>query len=56
MIVWVSSVKMTFLVTLDDRGIITETAPIGRSFVGQPFDNLRRWLRRQGGYEGKVIA
>jgi len=30
------------------REVIRDTAPITRRFVGQPLDNLVRWLRRNG--------
>lgn len=34
-----------------ERGVIAETAPVVRMFVGQPLANLERWMRRQGGFE-----
>lgn len=30
-------------VLVDSKGVVVEAAPIYKSFVGQPFDNLRRW-------------
>jgi hypothetical protein len=47
---WLSSLKMTVGATTV-AGVITETAPITRKFVGQPLENLVVWMRRQGGYE-----
>lgn len=49
-IYWVSSGRMTFEVSVDERNIIRDTAPIGRKFIGQPLDNLARWMKRQGGF------
>lgn len=46
---WLSSEKMTIQVTVVE-GIITNTPPIARKFRGQPIDNLRNWMRKQGGY------
>ena len=40
---------MTFVVEVDDATIV-RAAPIARKFVGQPVENIRRWVRRQGGY------
>lgn len=45
---WLSSKKMTVLVDVQD-GRITEAAPVVRKFIGQPLQNLIRWMRRQGG-------
>lgn len=55
LIVWLSTERMTFLAELDEQGMVVDAAPIARRFVGQPFGNLRRWLRRQGGYRGLVL-
>lgn len=44
---WVSSRLMTVKVVVDDdTDIIVEAAPIVRKFVGQPFSNLARWMKR----------
>ncbi len=45
---WLSCQKFTVLVRVDDTQIIRYTAPISRKFVGQPFDNLKRWASRWG--------
>ena len=47
--VWLSSKKMTVLVDVQD-GLITEAAPVTRKFIGQPLQNLIRWMRKQGGF------
>lgn len=46
---WCSTVKMTFWARVDARGVVVDSAPIARKFIGQPFENLRGWLARQGG-------
>jgi hypothetical protein len=48
---WVSTLKMTFWVKIDEFDLIVEIAPIGRKFLNQPFDNLVGWLRRQGEFK-----
>jgi hypothetical protein len=48
---WFSSNRMAFYVCSDHRDIITNTAPIGRKFIGQHIRNLADWLRRQGGFK-----
>lgn len=51
---WLSSHSMTVAVqTLD--GVIVNGAPIVRSFRGQPLDDLRRWMRRQGGFRERQL-
>lgn len=46
---WASCDKFTVRVDVDDAGIVTDTAPIVRKFVGQKWDNLRRWMEGLGG-------
>lgn len=47
---WLSSRRMTvFVMTKDDT--IIDGPPIIRKFIGQPLDNLRGWIQRQGGYK-----
>jgi hypothetical protein len=46
---WFSCHKFTVLVVCDDRGIITDTAPVARKFIGQHFDNLWKWGEKLGG-------
>jgi hypothetical protein len=36
---------ITVAVTVNDRNIITEAAPIARKFIGQPIRNLERWAK-----------
>lgn len=45
---WLSSKKMTVLVEVQD-GRIIQAAPVVRKFIGQPVQNLIRWMRKQGG-------
>lgn len=54
-IYWLSTTKMTVGVEVSN-GIITQAAPIVRKFVGQPIDNLRRWMKRQPGYREALLA
>ena len=53
---WVSSKRMTVWVQVNSMGEITDTAPVIRKFIGQPFDNLIGWMERQGGLKYEVIA
>lgn len=46
-----SSRKMTVWVQCDKPdGVITDGAPVIMKFVGQPLDNLRRWMKKQAGF------
>lgn len=47
----VSSPRMTVWVKTDGTKLnrITDTAPITRKFINQPFDNLKNWLADFGG-------
>lgn len=45
---WVSSDRMTFVVTTVDNKII-DSAPIGKKFIGQRLVNLLKWMKKQGG-------
>lgn len=47
---WLSSKRMTIGVVTDQQGVIVETAPIARKFVGQRLSNLVRWMKKQGGF------
>ena len=51
---WVSTKRMTFWVEVTD-GVISDSAPIGRKFIGQPYTNLIAWLRRQGGLQTQEL-
>lgn len=48
---WLSTLRMTVSVRVDGDGFIVEAPPIVRVFKGQHIDNLRGWLKRQGGYQ-----
>lgn len=48
---WLSTLRMTVGCIVEDGKIIDrDISPIICRFIGQPFDNLRRWLRKQGEY------
>ena len=51
---WCSTERMTVGVRVLD-GRIVETPPIVRRFLGQPEDNLVRWLSRQPGFLTEAI-
>jgi hypothetical protein len=51
---WVSSPIGTCLVIVDKNGTILDTARLWGKFIGQPFDNLQRWLGYKGGL--KVVC
>lgn len=53
---YVSCKRMTFAVRVDERGVIVESAPIGRKFVGQPATNLGRWMRGLGDFKCARLA
>lgn len=46
---WMSTERMTVQVRVED-GVVVSTPPIVRKFVGQPIENLQRWLSKQPGY------
>lgn len=52
---WLSTEKMTVYAKVV-QGRVVETSPIINVFLGQPLDNLRRWLRRQGGFRQKELS
>lgn len=47
---WLSSEKMTIAVTIKG-GMVVESAPIARKFIGQPAKSLGAWMRKQGGFQ-----
>lgn len=47
---WLSTTKMTVGVRIDSDGVIRETPPVVRKFIGQPLANLRRWMSKQPGF------
>lgn len=46
--IWLSCSKFTVMVVTDQRGVITNAAPIAARFIGQPITALRRWMRGFG--------
>ena len=51
---WMSSKDMTITVGVVD-GIIRSAPPIVGKFIGQPIENLRRWMQTQPGYKEKEL-
>lgn len=47
---YLSSLKITIAIRIES-GIIVESPPITRKFLGQPVANLARWLGDQGGFK-----
>jgi len=47
---------MTIAVDVDSDGKIIKTAPIAKRFIGQKFEKLEKWMKKQGGYYKKVIG
>lgn len=52
---WYSSKKMTVHVTTNEGGVVVETAPIVRKFIGQHANKLARWMKAQGGFKWKKL-
>lgn len=45
--IWrLSNEQMTVRVITSSHGTIIDAAPIVRKFIGQPFDNLARWMNQ----------
>ena len=44
---WVSCSVATGFVTIDDEGIITDTAPVWKRFRGQAIEALTSWLKKK---------
>ena len=53
--VWLSSKRMTVMVTINDKNIIKKTAPIVRKFINQHLQNLERWMKKQGNFRKKIL-
>lgn len=52
-----SCVGITVLVEVDGLDYINYTAPVCRSFIGQPRKNLQRWMERKfGGYQVQELS
>jgi len=47
--------QMTVMVKTGEDRRIVEAAPIVRNFVGQPLDNLVRWMDRKGGVDVMLL-
>jgi len=47
---WRFSCKKFAVRVMIINNIITEAAPVTRSFIGQPPDNLRGWFQKFGGF------
>jgi hypothetical protein len=52
---WLSSLKMTVGVDVDDNDRIIDGAPVIKTFIGQPLKNLIRWMSRQAGFHVQVL-
>jgi len=48
---YLSTPQMTICVAVDDNHIVHGESPIIKKFIGQSFDNLLDWLRKQGQVE-----
>jgi hypothetical protein len=46
---WLYTERMTVVVRVDN-GLVVEAPPIVRKFIGQPQENLLRWLSFQPGF------
>jgi len=49
---WMSSKAMTVMVGVVN-GKIASGPPIVSKFIGQPIENLRKWMQSQGDYKEK---
>ena len=47
--IWLSSYRMTVVVSVDDEDVIQTASPIVRRFIGQQLANLVNWMGKQGG-------
>ena len=52
---WLSSTNMTVFVNVNEQNIIVDCANIIKVFVGQPLDNLIRWMTKQGHFQIKEL-
>lgn len=53
---WLSNIAMTVKVVVDHRGIIVDAAPIVRKFVGQPFENVCKWMNKRSGMQRVLLT
>jgi len=47
--IWLSSLKMTVVVSVDNDEVIQTASPIVRKFIGQTLNQLVNWMGKQGG-------
>jgi hypothetical protein len=47
---WISTNKMTVL-AVSQGGYLVDGPPIIRKFIGQPMDNLMKWMKKQDGFK-----
>lgn len=54
---WFSSLSMTVVVIVYANGVshIVDTAPVTKKFIGQPLENLERWMSSQGGFRKSLM-
>ena len=52
---YLSSTRMTIAVLVED-GIVLTAPPVAQKFIGQPLDNLVRWMEKQGGFRMKALS
>jgi len=52
---WFSSVKMTVFANETD-GVITDTSPITRRFIGQHIKRLVDWMKKQGDFKYERLS
>jgi hypothetical protein len=45
---YISNSKITCAVDVDDNDNVIATPPILKKFIGQPFENVKIWMRGQG--------
>jgi hypothetical protein len=53
---WLSNTSMTVRVVVNEHGAVVESAPIVQKFIGQPLQNLTKWMNRRPGFTASVIG
>jgi hypothetical protein len=53
---WFSTASMTVGVETDEHDAVVITPPILRTFIGQPIDNVRRWLSGQAEFREEKLS
>lgn len=46
-----SCTNFTISVGVNGINYIEDAAPIAKKFIGQPLENLERWMKKIGGFE-----